>query len=107
MQWILFLIGIDDKCFSTITNHSEINCLMCVDEGCGYCWSNQHCYSTDSESYIQCADKTSTRDQKCISIMGGDYNPKVRYIIGAAIIIITLLVDLPIRFCTNDEYQQL
>ena len=107
MHWLLFLIGVNDICFQSVANHSEINCLMCVDEGCGYCWSDQHCYPTDDESYILCAEKTSKRDQKCVSIMGGDYKIKTRIIIGLAIIIITLLVDLPIRFCTKDEYQQL
>ncbi|KAH0793749.1 hypothetical protein GPJ56_002301 [Histomonas meleagridis] len=94
MFFALFSLVISDVC----EDLGETNCPLCLyTQGCGYCRDDKRCYNSTSSNFIRCKDKSSKKDVKCVRDLGGDAIPMKRYIIGAVIIVLTIIIDLSVR----------
>lgn len=84
----------DDLCNATLKSKK---CMACVYASCGFCRDDRQCYELNSTSFENCKDKSSKKDLACVKELGGDADPKVRYIVGAVFIALALIIDFSVR----------
>lgn len=105
-----------DEAKTNCTEYSK-SCMLCMQhsDACFYCFGQKDggnaCIDLVSFNETECSGKSREVDKKCVETLGGDAINRNRYIIGTCVLVLGILTDLIVRFCSKpqvkDEYAHL
>ena len=111
----LALCRCDDPVDCSAYNSSCMLCMQHKDE-CFFCFEEdtQQSRCIKLEAYNEtstCTHKSREEDKQCVETLGGDAVDTTRYVIGSVVLVLAIVTDLVVRFCSRnsakDDYAHL